>query len=482
MSESTTPTTMTMPEADPSRPHAYDHPFRILIGPLIGAFIGLYSEAALNIALPSLMGVFDIQATIVQWMTTGYILAVGIVLPLFGLLVKWIPTRGLAFTAIALFVVGATVSALAPSFAVLLAGRVIQGVATGIMLPLIFNTAVAVYPPSRIGTAMGAIGMVVMFAPAVSPVIAGLILEHANWRWIFWSMVPVMLVSLAISVRWLRDVRDLTRPRIDSPSIALSTIGFGGVVFGLSIGGDTGWASPEGPLALVVGLLAVAAFAHRQLHHDHPILDVRAFRHPSFTLGTTVILVTNALLMCAIFLLPMYLQDAKRTTVLIAGLLMLPGGLVNGILSAVSGRISDAVHPKILIRLGLVVSIAASVLLATLDAGSALAWVVIAHCLLMVGIPLTMTPAQTLGLQALPEDLSSDGSTIISTLQQIGGAAGTALGASLLAAGAASVESGGAAAVATGTRWGFVFCVACAVAALVVALFIRGGRRALPLD
>lgn len=186
--------------------------------------------------------------------------------------------------------------------------------------------------------------------------------------------------------------------------------------------------------------------------------------------------------MCAIFLLPMYLQDAKQTTVLIAGLLMLPGGLVNGVLSAVSGRISDIVHPKILIRFGLVVSIVATILLATLGTGSALVWVVVAHCLLMVGIPLTMTPAQTLGLQTLPEELSSDGSTIISTLQQIGGAAGTALGASLLAAGEASVAAGGLEAVAVGTRWGFLFCLGCALVALVVALGIRGRRQPLPLD
>lgn len=463
-------------------PVRYAKPFRVLIGPLIGAFIGLYSEAALNIALPTLMDVFDIPATVVQWMTTGYILAVGIVLPLFGLLVNWIPTRRLAGSAFILFIVGATVSAAAPGFAVLLTGRIIQGVATGILLPLIFNTAVALYPPARIGTAMGAIGMVVMFAPAVSPVIAGLILEHTSWRWIFWLMVPVMLVSLGVSAVWLKDVRELSRPRVDAWSILFSTLGFGGVVLGLSLGGDTQWRSPEGPLALVIGVVAVAAFAHRQLHHGHPVLDIRSFGHAAFSRGVLVIFLNNALLMCAIFLLPMYLQDAKQTTVLIAGLLLLPGGLVNGILSAVSGRISDIVHPKILIRIGLVVSILASVLLATLGTGSALVWVVVAHCLLMVGIPLTMTPAQTLGLQTLPEELSSDGSTIISTLQQIGGAAGTALGASLLAAGEASLVGGGAAAVAVGTRWGFLFCVGCALVAFVVALGIRGHRPALPLE
>ncbi|MDN6429779.1 MAG: MFS transporter, partial [Propionibacterium sp.] len=197
----------------------YPHPFRILLGPLLAAFSGLYSEAALNIALPSLMGVFDIPATVVQWLTTGYILAVGVVLPMFGLLLRWIPTRKPVVTAIVLFLVGATIAATAPSFAILLAGRIIQGVATGIMLPLVFNTAIAVYPVSRTGTAMGTIGLVVMFAPTVSPVIAGLLLDRLDWTWIFWSMVPVLLGALLISLVFLKDVRELSRPKVDALSL-----------------------------------------------------------------------------------------------------------------------------------------------------------------------------------------------------------------------------------------------------------------------
>lgn len=467
---------MTTATPAPESASSYPHPFRILLGPLITSFVGLYSEAALNIALPNLMVVFGVGASVIQWMTTGYILAVGIVLPLFGLAVRWFSTRQLAFGAIGLFVLGAVVCGLAPDFGMLLTGRIIQGVATGVCLPLIFNTAVAVYPQRRIGTAMGVIGMVVMFAPAVSPVVAGVIVEYLSWRWIFWSMIPVLLVALAVALPSLQNVRKRTRPRVDAASVALSTIGFGALVFGVSIGGDTQWSTPEAPVALVVGVAGIAAFAWRQLRIPEPILDVRAFQHSLFTLSTVVIVVNNALLMCAIFLIPMYLQDARGVTVLAAGLLMLPGGVVNGVLSAASGRLSDSLPPKALILGGLIVSIVASGVFVLLGTDTALGLVVLAHCLLMIGVPLTATPAQTLGLRSLPQRLSSDGSTIISTLQQIGAAIGTALGASLLSAGQTAAGGTGTFATAQGTRWGFAFCLGCALTALLVALFLRRPR------
>lgn len=459
----------------------YTHPFRILIGPLLASFIGLYSEAALNIALPDLMVEFNVSATIVQWLTTGYILAIGIVLPLFGLAVRWFTTRQLAFSSITLFLAGALICAFAPNFGVLLAGRAIQGIATGVTLPLIFNTAVAVYPVHKIGTAMGVIGMVVMFAPAVSPALAGVIVEHLSWQWIFGSMVPVLLLSLVISFFNLKNVRELTRPHVDVVAIIFSTIGFGGLVFGISVGGETRWSTAEAPAAAVIGLVGIALFVLRQLHGKNVLLDVRAFGIPTFSLSTVIIFLNNALLMCAIFLLPMYLQNARGVTVLTAGLLMLPGGLVNGILSALAGRISDHFEPRTLIRIGLTTSILASLLFVNLGIETPLVLVVAAHCLLMVGVPLTGTPAQTLGLRTLPIELSSDGSTIISTLQQIGAAVGTALGASLLAAGQATASGSSAAATAVGTQWGFFFCLGCAMAALLASMFFhRGSPKPLP--
>lgn len=459
-----------------SPPETYDRPFRILLGPLIAGFMGLYSEAALNIALPQLMIEFDVSAAVVQWLTTGYLLMVGILLPLFGILVRWFTTRQLAAAAMVLFTVGAVCSGLATSFEILLIGRFAQGLATGILIPLIFNTAIAVYPPNKRGTALGMTGLVIMFAPAISPVAAGLIVEYLTWNWIFWFMLPLIAIAAVVSIMFLRNVRPLTKPKVDVLSIVLSTLGFGGIVLGVSLGGESGWGSLPVIGSLLVGAAGVGLFAARQLRLEHPMLDVRSFGYRNFALGALVVLCTSAVLMGAIFLIPMFLQRALLIPVLIAGLLMLPGGAVNGVLSAVAGRLADRLSPKYLACAGLFVAIIATTLFITLDTSSAVIWVVLAHCALMIGIPLALTPTQTLALNSVPLQLSSDGSTILSTLQQIGGAIGTALGASLLSAGSLTVasETEGA---AVGNSWGFMFALGASIIALVLVLFIKKQRR-----
>ncbi|GAA2184219.1 DHA2 family efflux MFS transporter permease subunit [Brooklawnia cerclae] len=458
-----------MPE---KRASGHPHPFRVIVGPLIAAFVGVYSEAAMNIALPDLMTVFSVSAAVVQWLTTGYLLAVGILLPLFGVLVRWLTTRQLLVLAAVCFLAGAVLSGAAVSFPMLAAGRIVQGMATGILLPLIFNTAIAVYPVRRRGTAIGMIGLVVMFAPAISPVIAGLILQSATWNWIFWLMIPVLVVALVVSMRWLENVRPITRPRVDVASIVMSTLGFGGVVLGLGLGGDNGWVDPVVLGSLIVGVLGVAGFSRRQLRLAEPMLDVRPFRHRNFLLSSLIIVGNNAMLMCAIFLIPMYLQNARSVAVVATGLLMLPGGALNGVFSAASGRVADVASPRVMVRCGLAIAIMASLLLMTTGEARPLWWIVLGHCLLMVGISLANAPTQTLGLNALPLDLASDGSTILSTLAQIGGAVGTALGASLLSAGERATAAGGTAAVAAGVGWGFAFSLGMACAGLVCSLLI----------
>ncbi len=462
-----------MPAAD----EPFAHPFRAILGLLIAGFAGLFSEAALNVALPDFMTLFRVTASSVQWLTTGYLLIVGVLLPLSGLLVRWFTTRQLLFTALGCFVAGSLISGLAGSFAVLVAGRVVQGIATGILIPLIFSTAIAVFPAARRGRAMGVIGLVIMFAPAISPTVAGVVIEVATWRWIFWLMIVVVLIAAAVSLLFLRNVRETTRPPIDTLSIVLSTIGFGLIVFGVSSAGGNGWGSPLVYGSLIVGLAALAAFARRQLRLEEPILDVRALTRGGFAAATGIIFLTSALMLCAIFLVPMYLEQGLGKSALVAGLTMLPSGVVNGGVSVWAGHAADVHRPQILVRAGFCIVIVGLGLLLTLGAHTPLAVLIVSLSVLMVGIPLVMTPTQTAGLNALPSRLGADGSAILSTLQQIGGAVGTAFGASLLSLGRKLTTSGaahGLAGTVSGVRYGFICSLAFAVLGLCLALFHRG--------
>lgn len=454
----------------------------VMSGLLIGGFVGMFGESALNVALSQLMTDFSVNAATIQWLTTGYLLVVGILLPMSSLLVRWFTTRQLLFTALACFIIGALISGLAGTFPVLLIGRLIQAVATGILLPLIFNTAIAIYPPEQLGTAMGSIGMVVMFAPAVGPAVAGFILWKFSWNWIFWLMVPAVVIAGIVATLFLENVRPITKPKIDVLSLVLSTIGFGLVVFGISFAGDKGWGNLLVIAALIVGAAALGLFCRRQLKLEEPILNIRAFRFLGFSLGTALVFIGNAILLAAVFLIPMYLQKGKLAPILITGLIMLPGGVTTGIVSALSGKLFDRYGAKWLTRIGFFIGIIAALILALVNAESTYLYVILGHVVLMIGVPLAMSPAQAYGLNALPVDINSDGSCIISTLQQIAGAIGTALAASFLSFGEAAYRQGGGqdavAAMVSGAKNGFLLPLILAILAFVISFKVKSGTTA----
>ena len=449
----------------------------VMSGLLIGGFIGMFSESALNIALSRLMTEFSVNAATIQWLTTGYLLVVGILLPLSGLLVRCFSTRQLMFTALTCFLTGAVISGLAVTFPVLLAGRLVQGAATGILLPLVFNTAIAIYPSNQIGAAMGVIGLVVMFAPALGPAVSGVILWKLSWKWIFWLMIPVIAASWIVSFLFLENVREIIRPKTDALSIVLSSIGFGLMVFGISFAGDNGWGDIFVIVSLIAGAGSLALFCRRQLKLEEPILNIRAFRSSSFSIGTALVFIDNAIIMAFVFLLPLYLQNDQSTPILVAGILMLPGGAVNGLVSALSGRLYDKYGAKFFTRTGFFIAAAAVLLMLFLDKKSHWSYVVLAHVVLMIGAPLAMSPAQAYGLSSLPERIRSDGSCIISTLQQIAGAVGTALAASFLSFGtntfAFSTDYIAVSELLSGTKVGFLLPFLLAVLGFALAFKVK---------
>ncbi|GIP69942.1 hypothetical protein AWA1501_21050 [Lactiplantibacillus pentosus] len=191
------------------------HPMLAMMGMLIGGFVGMFSETSLNIALPQLMAQLHVTTATVQWLVTGYMLMIGIVLPLSSLITKWFTTRQVILFALIDFAVGAIISASAPGFGVLLFGRMIQGIATGLILPLMFTVAMQIFPPYKLGAAMGMVGLVIMFAPAVGPTLAGVVLGVASWRWIFWIFIPFLIIAFLFAVTSLKNIAPVTRPKID---------------------------------------------------------------------------------------------------------------------------------------------------------------------------------------------------------------------------------------------------------------------------
>ncbi|MCI2033865.1 MAG: DHA2 family efflux MFS transporter permease subunit [Lactobacillus sp.] len=447
------------------------HPALAMVGLMIGAFVGMFSETALNIALPSLMTALNVTQGTIQWLVTGYMLVIGICMPLSSLLTRWFATKKIVLFALGAFIIGACLSALGSIFPIVLLGRMIQGIGTGLVLPLMFSIALQIFPPHKLGTIMGLAALVIMFAPAVGPTITGLLLAKFSWHYIFWLFVPFLAIAFGFAATSLDNVYPQTKTPVDWLSIIASTVGFAGIVVGASLASDAGWLAIKVGLALLVGVLALGLYAHRQLHLAKPMLNLTVFKNQRFAVGTLLVMLDFGVILASMYLLPLFLQRVMALPVALTGLVMLPGGIVNALTSAVAGRLYDNHGAKWLTRGGFIIAVCGIVLLLTANANSSLAWVIFGHVTLMIGAPLAMSPAQTYGLNSLSGALNADGSAILNTLQQIVGAVCTAVATSLIAVG--SQQHAGVAGLTTGTHDGFIFVLLLAIVALITSFAIQ---------
>ena len=449
---------------------------------LVAGFTVILNETVMGVALPVLMRDLGVSAATGQWLTTGFMLTMAVVIPATGFIMGRFRLRPIFLTAMSLFTAGTAIAAMAPGFGVLLAGRVVQASGTAIMLPLLMTTALTLVPPSIRGRTMGTISIVISVAPAIGPTISGLVLSQLSWRWIFIVMLPVALIALSLGAWKVRDVTEPRPTRLDVVSLLLSAVGFGALIFGLSsIGESAGGHVLVAPwIPIVVGVLALGAFARRQIRlqnsSDGPLMDLRVFAHRSYTVSALVLIIGFMAMFGALIVLPIFLQQVLELGTLETGLLLLPGGLVMGALSPVVGRLFDRVGPRPLVTPGVVALSAALWLLSTLHPGTTTVAVVGVHVLLSVGLAFMITPLFTSALGSLPRELYGHGSAIVNTLQQLAGAAGTALFITVLSTTTASRVAEGAdtlSATADGVQAAFMWGGIVALVAVAVSLLVR---------
>ncbi|MFZ4893710.1 MDR family MFS transporter [Plantibacter sp. Mn2098] len=479
MAHTTTPTRPGTPTAAPTA--TYPGSGRVIGVLLVTAFVMILNETIMGVALPHLMRDFDITASVAQWLATGYMLTMAVVIPATGYLLNRFSIRPIALTAITLFTIGTLVAALAPGFGVLLLARILQAAGTAVMMPLLMTTILNVVPASRRGRTMGTISIVIAVAPAIGPTISGLILSSLSWRWMFWFVLPIAVAALILAAFNVRNVTTQRPSTLDVLSLVLSAFAFAGLIFGLSSIGESlqGHAPMPIWIPLTVGAVSLAAFIWRQLvlqRNNTALLDLRTFATPSFTFAVILVFVSMMALFGALIILPLYLQNVLQLSTLSTGLLMLPGGLVMAVLSPVVGALSDRIGAKRLVIPGTAL-IATALILFTLTLGEHTAAPLIAVLLavLNAGLAFTLTPLLSSALGGLRPELYAHGSATISTLQQVAGATGTALFITLMTSTTTSRLTDGASALAAGAAgahtsflWGAMF----AVAAVILACFL----------
>lgn len=399
---------------------------------LIGTFCTILNQTLLTTAFPTLMDAFHISASDVQWLTTGFLLVNGIMIPISAWLINKFSSRSLYLWAMLIFLIGTITCFVAPNFSVLLIGRLIQAAGVGISMPLLQNIMLSIFPPEKRGSAMGMAGIVIGLAPAMGPTLSGWIIDHYNWRDLFGMVIPIVVFVLILAFFLMRSVIELSHPKIDLFSALLSTVGFGTLLYGFSTVGDKGWGSAEVLGFLAAGVIFIALFAWRQLHIEHPFLELRVFASKTFTIAAILSGVTNMAMVGAEMVLPMYIQNIRGESAFHSGLMLLPGALIMGIMMPITGAIFDKHGAKRLAITGMFILTAATLPFAFLTKDTPVLHIVILYAIRMFGISMVMMPVTTSGMNALPSNLITHGTAVNNTFRQVASSIGTAILISVL--------------------------------------------------
>lgn len=393
---------------------------------IMGAFVSILNQTFLNVALPRIMTDLNISANTAQWLITAYMLTNGVLIPISAFLMESYTTKSLFISAMVFFSAGSLICALSPHFSILLIGRVVQAVGAGIIMPLMMNIFLTIYPPEKRGAAMGIIGLAMIFAPAIGPTLSGWIVENYSWRLLFYIVLPIAILDIFLAIGLLKNVTKLSYPKFDTFGVIFSTLGFGGLLFGFSEAGNNGWGSTIVISSLVIGAISLIAFIMRELSVEHPMLEFRVFKYSIFSLTTVISMVITMAMFAAMILVPLYMQNIRGFTPIQSGLLLLPGAIIMGVMSPITGMIFDKIGARLLAITGLVITLLTTWQFSKLTGEMPFNSIVMIYSLRMFGMSMLMMPIMTAGLNQLPQTLNSHGTAMANTMRQVSGSLGTA--------------------------------------------------------
>lgn len=418
----------------------------IFINILIACIASSMLSTALTTALPPILEDFRIGVNTGQWLTSGYSLAMGIMMPLTAFLITRFPTKNLYLCGMGLFIAGLAVCVAAPSFWVMMAGRVLQASGNGLLTAMAQVILLTIYPIEKKGTIMGWYGLSVGAAPVVAPTLAGILVDAMGWRMIFYLSIAVMTVALIYAVFVFENVLETEEQKFDLPSFFLSALAFGGVTLGIGNLGNYGFFSPLVLPPLLLGCAASLLFARRQLHMEQPFLELRILTNRNYTLALTGSMLLYFVMMGSSILMPLYVQSILGLSATVSGLVTLPGSLAMAVISPFAGKIYDRIGMKKLFIAGAACMLASNLGMIFLTAQMSVWFAAFYNVIRCMAIGCLMMPLVTWGLSGMQGARTAHGTALLTSLRTIAGAIGSAVFVSLMTAASkgSSAQAGGA--------------------------------------
>jgi DHA2 family lincomycin resistance protein-like MFS transporter len=420
------------------------------------SFTGVVVATAMNVTFPTLMKQFGIGTATVQWITTGYLLMLSVIIPLSSFLKKRFPMKHLFLFAVSVFIIATVMCMLAPTFTVLLLGRLLQGVGAGIALPLMFNIVLEQTPFDKMGFMMGIASLIAAIAPAVGPSFGGLIVNTLGWRMIFAFLLPLLVISLVLGIYAIRQSSATEHVSFDVPGYLLIIIGFFCFIYGINSASKVGWISIRVAVLFLICLAALLLFVHHTKYLEKPLIDLKIFGISKFTFSVLFLILLQFICLGIGFLLPNYSQLVMGENALTAGCILLPGCIIGAVLNPFTGKLLDHCGASLPIFIGTGCALISSLLFAgfiTIASTTALS---VIYIFFAIAQGFTVGNIMTNGLGSLSPQLKADGNAVFSTFQQLAGAMGTSVVSTIVAAAQGAQPANMVTATALGTRNSFI--------------------------
>ncbi|MCO7175784.1 MDR family MFS transporter [Sporolactobacillus kofuensis] len=395
---------------------------KAIIAPLLAIIVGMFmvilDGTAMNVALPGLVKDFNSKISVVQWAVTGYALAQAAVIPLAGWLSDRFGAKRVFLFSVIMFTIGSGLCALSSGVEQLIVFRVLQGLGGGMVAPIAMAFVYRLSPRNKVGAVMGMIGIPMLLAPALGPVLSGWLIDNASWHWIFLINLPVGALAVLAGVRTMPNLERQSVPALDTLGMFLAPIAFASIAYGVSEGG-TSWTSTKTITGLIVGGIALILFVRVELRRKQPLLELRVFRSADFTRGIIVQWITQIALFGTMFLIPLFLQEGKGFSAFESGMSVLPQAIAAGIFMPIGGRLFDRLGARPVVITGLVFVTSATYLLSGISAEDGSRALILPLALLGAGMGLSMMPLNTHIIQSAPQNIVSRVTSLTNAAQQV---------------------------------------------------------------